>query len=136
MFWVTSFSIFGPTNEGDDGPWVARVSYLPLIQITILFSHHWFTSHVEFLEPKVEPIHMGWGYLGPLSMGGSNVQIPRNQFGLIWSKLNPWVGPFLLNPSLHLGSPNHELSCRGWDLMDRVLFSPLNWIIAFMKAKF
>jgi len=23
---------------------------------------------------------------------GSRVQFPRNQFGLIWSKLNPWVG--------------------------------------------
>jgi hypothetical protein len=26
---------------------------------------------------------------------GSKVQIPRNQFGLIWSKLNPWVEPCL-----------------------------------------
>jgi hypothetical protein len=25
----------------------------------------------------------------------SSVQIPRNQFGLIWSKLNPWVGHYL-----------------------------------------
>jgi hypothetical protein len=36
---------------------------------------------------------------------GSRVQILRNQFPLIWSKLDPWVGPM----SLHLGSPNHEL---------------------------
>jgi hypothetical protein len=27
--------------------------------------------------------------------GGSRVQISRNQFGLIWSKLNPWVEPYL-----------------------------------------
>jgi hypothetical protein len=27
--------------------------------------------------------------------GGSRVQFPRNQFGLIWSKLNPWVGLYL-----------------------------------------
>jgi hypothetical protein len=25
------------------------------------------------------------------TLDGSRVQIPRNQFGLIWSKLNPWV---------------------------------------------
>ncbi len=36
-------------------------------------------------------------------LAGSRVQIPRNQFGLIWSKLNPWVGS-------SLGSQNHELS--------------------------
>jgi hypothetical protein len=41
---------------------------------------------------------------------GSRVQFPRNQFGLIWSKLNPWVGLYLLVPSLILGSPNKELS--------------------------
>jgi len=40
--------------------------------------------------------------------GGSMVQIPRNQFGFIWSKLKPKTLP--LDPSLHLGSPNHELS--------------------------
>jgi len=57
-FGTLHFSLFGPTNEGDVGPWVARVSYLPLIQITILFSHHWFTSQVELVEPKVEPTHM------------------------------------------------------------------------------
>ncbi len=43
-------------------------------------------------------------------MGGVRVQIPRKQFGLICSKLNPlsWTNAF--NPNLHLGSPNHDLS--------------------------
>jgi len=30
--------------------------------------------------------------LGPLERRVSKVQFPRNQFELIWSKLNPWVG--------------------------------------------
>jgi hypothetical protein len=29
------------------------------------------------------------------TLDGSRVRIPRNQFGLIWSKSNPWVGPCL-----------------------------------------
>jgi len=40
------------------------------------------------------------------TLDGSGVQIPRNQFGLIWSKLNPlsWI------LALHLDSSYHELS--------------------------
>jgi hypothetical protein len=41
---------------------------------------------------------------------GSRVQTPRNKFGLIWSKLNPWVWSLPWTLALHLGSPNHKLS--------------------------
>jgi hypothetical protein len=40
---------------------------------------------------------------------GSRLQIPRNQFGLIWSKLNPQVWPCLRLLGAQLGSSNHEL---------------------------
>jgi hypothetical protein len=46
---------------------------------------------------------------------GSKVQIPRNQFGLIWSKLNPWFGP-CLGPAciLILQIMNFPLSSLFW----------------------
>jgi hypothetical protein len=62
---------------------VTRVSYLPFD-----------SDHYSVFQPLIH-ITSGtgrtksgtntheWGHLGPLSMGGSNVQIPRNQFGLI-----------------------------------------------------
>jgi hypothetical protein len=46
----------------------------------------------------------------PTLDGGSKVQICMIQFGLIWSKLNPWVQ----NLSLHLDSSNHELFLCGY----------------------
>ncbi len=44
------------------------------------------------------------------TLDGSGVQIPRDQFGLIWSKLNPlsWTLVWIL--ALHLDSSYHELS--------------------------
>ncbi len=50
------------------------------------------------------------------TLDGSRFQIPLNQFGLIWSKLNPWVAwiqleaRLKLDPSLNLGSSNDEHS--------------------------
>jgi hypothetical protein len=68
---------------------------------TLIFSAPWRDYHygwpiknTHFLSPVESSA--SWACLqaklkGPLSMG-SSVQMPRNQFGLIWSKLNPWVG--------------------------------------------
>jgi hypothetical protein len=42
--------------------------------------------------------------MSPLEVG-SIVQIPRNQFGPIWSKLNPSVGPCFLTVACILSSP-------------------------------
>jgi len=52
-------------------------------------------------EQKTFKAHFRWA---------SRIQIPTNQFGLIWSKLNPLSWILALDPHLHLGSPNHELS--------------------------
>jgi hypothetical protein len=57
---------------------------------------------------------------------GSRVQIPRNQFGLIWTRLNPWVGR-ALDTSLHLGSWNPELSFIGLFFLwgsNQLIFTP------------
>ncbi len=48
----------------------------------------WLIKWIDIEVDNWTKAHIRWGF---------RVQILRNQFGLIWSKLNPWVGPgFLL----------------------------------------
>jgi hypothetical protein len=94
MFWDTSFFTFWSHQWGGCRP-LSGSCFLPTID-----SDHYIvfpplihiTSGIGRTKSGTDT--RGWGYLGPLSMG-SIVQIPRNQFGLIWSKLNPWVEPCL-----------------------------------------
>ncbi len=48
---------------------------------------------------------------------GSRVQFPRNQFGLIWSKLNPWVG-------VSLGPQPDSWFSKSGALLLALLFGP------------